>query len=83
MNIKEVKNDIISSISMVDTNKEKLEIIKDCYKDQDLVILLMGPSFNNYSKEQYLDLLKDKVVFCVKTTFNVAKFWKVYNDSKN
>ncbi len=72
MSIKQIKTELIQACTHVETTQEKLDIIKDCYKGEDLVILLMGPSFNNHSVEEYRSLLQNKVVFCVKTTFNIV-----------
>ena len=55
------------------------------YENEDCYILLTGPSFNDYDKSILKDKLKDKLVFCVKQSFNGLEdicdfhFWNCSN----
>ena len=64
---------------------KKIEFLKDTYKGQDCYILLTGPSFKDYKKDFLKNKLKDKLVFCVKQSFEDLEeicdfhFWNCSN----
>jgi hypothetical protein len=52
---------------------ERLEFLKNQYKDETVYILAAGPSLNNFSTNQLKHILKDKLVFCIKQSYHIFK----------
>jgi len=83
--LKDRKDHLIDKLKSIDSLSEKMRAFKDVYKDKDCVILNCGPSFGDYSPEEYREKLSDKVVFAIKTTFNIVPdivdfhFWNCCN----
>ena len=50
--------------------EEKLEVLKDSYKDETCYILSCGPSLNEHPDEVLKEKLKGKLVFTVKQAYN-------------
>lgn len=58
------------SMTLVDSLEDKLEILKDSYKDETLYILSCGPSLAEYKKEYLNKFLSDKPTFAIKQTLH-------------
>lgn len=52
---------------------DKLDILRDAYKGETAYLLACGTSFGDYSAEYYQEVLKDKLVICVKQTYETLK----------
>lgn len=64
--------DIKKQLKEYKTLKEKVDYLKDKYKDEECYILTAGPSVNDYAAEYIREKLKDKLVISVKQTYNIA-----------
>tara|TARA_Y100000591_G_C21835779_1_gene702393 strand:+ start:1481 stop:2275 length:795 start_codon:yes stop_codon:yes gene_type:complete len=51
----------------------KIKNLKNIFNGKDIVILTCGPSLTEYSKKKIYDFCKNKIVFCVKDTFDIFK----------
>ena len=49
--------------------RQKMEILKDAFKNEDCYLLNCGPSLKDYDKEKLKDFLGDKLVLSVKQAF--------------
>lgn len=52
--------------------KDKVDLLKDTYKDEECYILTAGPSMKDYDAVYIKEKLKDKLVIAVKQTYNIA-----------
>jgi hypothetical protein len=52
--------------------EEKIQLLKNKYKDEECYILTAGPSIKDYDPEYIKEKLKDKLVIAVKQTYNIA-----------
>lgn len=52
---------------------ERLQVLKDAYKDETCYIVSAGPSLKNFSRQQLYEKLHDKLVISVKQSFNILK----------
>ena len=63
MNLKE-------EIQKLGNVQEKIDFLKDSYKDQDCYILTCGPSLNEHDEDFLREFFKDKLVLSVKQAYN-------------
>ena len=49
--------------------QQKMEILKDAFKNEDCYLLNCGPSLRDYDKDKLKEFLKDKLVLSVKQAF--------------
>ena len=52
---------------------ERMNFLKDKYKDETAYIIAGGPSLNNYTNEYLNKFLKNKLTFSIKQSWNVLK----------
>lgn len=78
---------IYSYLLFIMNNKSLIEYktLKNKYFDRECVILSCGPSLKEYDRDVIIDLMKDKIVFCVKEAvieFKEHCDYFFYNDSR-
>lgn len=90
--LEKVKSNFDFSLIRKCVNSELQELLnatKDLFKGEDCYVLACGPSLNSYSNEYLRQVLKDKLVFCIKQSVNgledicSAYFWNCCNVSQN
>lgn len=57
--------------------REKVKLLHNKYQHEDCYILTCGPSLKKYSEDFLYDFLKDKLVFTVKTAYNIGKLSEI------
>jgi hypothetical protein len=65
-------DNLLDMIKSYSSDRKKLDLLRNMYKDQDCYILTCGPSLNDYSEEFLNEALSDKLVFAVKQAYNHA-----------
>ena len=68
-NTHNLKNNILQYEDISD----RLQLLKDSYKDETCYIVSAGPSLKNYSTEYLKEKLQDKLVISIKQSFNILK----------
>ena len=53
------------------SNSEKIKILKDSFKGETCYILATGPSLLDYDQEHLKDILKDNLVFSIKSAYDL------------
>ena len=72
-------------LGKVNTLEEKLDILKDSFKDETCYLLSCGPSLSDYEKQELNEKLKDKLVLAVKQAYHYVPecvdfhFWNCSN----
>ena len=67
----EVTKNFKKSIGLLETIEERLELLKDKYKDETLYIVSCGPSLKDHNVEELKSKLKNKLVFTIKQAYSV------------
>ena len=67
----EITKSFKKSIGHLDTIEERLELLKDKYKDETLYIVSCGPSLKDHNVEELKSKLKNKLVFTIKQAYSV------------
>ena len=62
-----------SNIQTIGSIQERLESLKDQYKDDTVYIVTCGPSLQSHDVKELKKKLKDKLVFSIKQAYNVLK----------
>ena len=62
-----------SRLLELDDPQDRLNLLKDKYKDQTAYIIAGGPSLNNYDPEYLREFFKDKLVFSIKQAYSMLK----------
>jgi len=60
-----------SNFKELDTIEERLELLKDKYKDETLYIVSCGPSLKDHNVEELKSKLENKLVFTIKQAYSV------------
>jgi len=71
--MKEITKQLSKKILSSDYVDERLEMLKDKYKDETVYIIAAGPSLNNYKIEELKQKLDDKLVFCIKQSYDIYR----------
>ena len=66
-------NKLKSDIQKIESIQERLELLKDQYKDDTVYIVTCGPSLQKHDVKELKSKLKDKLVFSIKQAYNVLK----------
>ena len=66
---KTIKNNMLS----LDDSFERLQLLKDKYKDETAYIITCGPSLKNYNLDKLKIFLKDKFVIGVKQSYDILE----------
>ena len=66
---KTIKNNMLS----LDDSFERLQLLKDKYKDKTAYIITCGPSLKNYNLDKLKVFLKDKFVIGVKQSYDILE----------
>ena len=69
ISIKKKTIDLKAQLKKINSFSDKIKFLKNSFDGEDCFILLTGPSFNDYSKEELRNKLKDKLVLSVKQTY--------------
>ena len=62
--------DIKNKLSSFETIEERLEFLKDLYKDETAYLVTCGPSLTTHDQQILKNTLKDRLVICAKQSLN-------------
>ena len=66
-------NKLKSDIQKIESIQERLELLKDQYKDDTVYIVTCGPSLQKHDLKELKSKLKNKLVFSIKQAYNILK----------
>jgi hypothetical protein len=66
-------NNLINKILQYEDIPDRLQVLKDSYKNETCYIVSAGPSLKQYSQKHLKNKLKDKLVISIKQSFNVLR----------
>ena len=69
--MKSITVQLKKSIHELETIQERLEFLKEKYKDDTVYIITCGPSLNDHNHDIIREKLKDKLVICIKQSYDI------------
>ncbi|EIX7200284.1 hypothetical protein MK455_001725, partial [Campylobacter jejuni] len=70
--MKNITSELKKQILCCSNLSNKMDLLKNKYKGDICYILTAGPSLNDIDKKNIKSKLRDKLVFSIKQTFNIA-----------
>lgn len=64
---------LLDKMKNVEYMDERLDILKNSFKDETAYIIAAGPSLNDYPVNKLKEKLKDELVFCIKQSYHTYK----------
>lgn len=71
--MKQITNQLKQKFSNLNSIEERLQLLKDKYKDETAYIITCGPSLSKHDINQLKLKLKDKLVICIKQAQNILE----------
>ena len=71
--MKSITTQLKNDIQGLESIQERLEFLKDMYKDETVYIVTCGPSLSKHDVKELKSKLKDKLVFSIKQAYNILK----------
>ena len=71
--MKSKTKDIKNKFQQIESIQERLELLKDQYKDDTVYIVTCGPSLQKHDLKELKSKLKNKLVFSIKQAYNILK----------
>ena len=65
--------ELLDKMKTMEYMEERLDLLKDSFKDETVYIVAAGPSLNDYSINKLKETLKDELVFCIKQSYHTYK----------